>query len=63
MTQYLPLCAKRTKTSADVQEMIKADVRPQNAVLGDTAVEKSLSKQVGEDGNNLTKYNIGKNIA
>ena len=28
MTQFLLLCAKKPKTSADVQEWIKADVRP-----------------------------------
>ena len=35
-TQYLPFYAKRPKTSADVKEMIKSDVRPQYEVLGGT---------------------------
>ena len=34
-----------------MQERIKYDARPQDAVLGDTEVGKSLSNQVGEDGN------------
>ena len=51
MTQSLIFCANRLKTSADVQEMIKSDVRPQYASLGCTSVENHLSKQFGEDGN------------
>ena len=53
MTQYLLFCNKRPKTSADLQEGIKSDIRPQDMVLGRTAVEKYLSKQVREDGNNF----------
>ena len=51
MTQYLLFCANRLKTPADVQEMIKSDVRPQYAGLGCTSVENNLSKQFGEDDN------------
>ena len=38
MTQHLLLCANIPKTSADVQEIIKYDVIPQDPVLGFTAV-------------------------
>ena len=38
INQSLLLCTKRSKISADVQESIKYDVRPQDSVLGVTTV-------------------------
>ena len=63
MTQYLLFCSKIPNTLSDVQESIKSDVRPQDAVLRGTEVENSLSNQFGEDDNNVSKSNSGKNIA
>ena len=53
MNLYLLFCVKGPKTPVDVQERSKAYVSSQDAVLGGTSVDKYLSKQVGEDGNNF----------
>ena len=63
MTQYLLFCSKIPNTLSDVQESIKSDVRPQDAVLRSIEVENSLSNQFGEDDNNVSKSNSGKNIS
>ena len=58
MTQYLLFCSKIPNTLSDVQESIKSDVRPQDAVLRGTEVENSLSNQFGEDDNNVSKSSL-----